>query len=100
MVNETGMPFVLPTGGMYMFKNIINCPITPTRAITLVRNDAPVLKELIDGDVCKVFKVENLEQVLVMNKRAIHEEIERDRQYVAAPTREVLEKTLQLFRQD
>lgn len=90
MINETGIPFVLPTGGLYAFKNIINCPITPNRAITLVKKESSEASQLLDGDTCHVFFTNRAEHIMKMNVRAFCEEINKDGQYIVAPEIEVL----------
>lgn len=93
MVNSTDLPFVLPTGGLYTFKNIINCPITPSRAVTLVKKGSSVASELLDGDTCRVFLANFKEHIMKMNVRAFSEEIRKDKQYIVAPQQAVLEVT-------
>lgn len=93
MINSTDLPFVLSTGGLYAFENIINCPITPYRAVTLVKKESPVASELLDGDTCRVFLANSKEHVMKMNVRAFSEEIRKDKQYIVAPQQAVLEAT-------
>lgn len=92
MVNSTDLSFVLPTGGLYTFKNIINCPITPYRAVTLVKKGSSVASELLDGDTCRVFLANSKEHIMKMNIRAFFEEIHKDSQYIVAPQQKALEE--------
>lgn len=91
MVNETEIPFVLPTGGLYAFKDIINCPITPSRAFTLVKKESSVAFRLFGRDICRVFLANRAEHIMKMNVQAFREEISKDGQYIVAPERDALE---------
>lgn len=97
MVNSTDLPFVLPTGGLYESKDIINCPITPHKAVALVKPESPVVSELLDGGTCRILLENEQERIMKMNVGAFWGEIHKDRRYIVAPNREVLEITRDVY---
>jgi hypothetical protein len=101
LVNKTGIPLLLPIGGMYSYGDFICAPISINKAIALTKKDSNLCDELIDGEVCKVLIVENESVLHKMNRFAIQSEISHNKQYVVSVDKVLLEtylKEMQLIK--
>lgn len=101
LVNKTGIPLLLPIGGMYSYGDFICAPISLNKAIALIKKDSNLCNELIDGEVCKVLIVENESVLHKMNRFAIQSEISHNKQYVVSVDEVLLEtylKEMQLIK--
>jgi hypothetical protein len=94
VVNNTSVPFVLPTGGMYSYGEFICAPVSTYRAIALVKSGTKLGNSLLYGDLCKVLIVENEPVLHRMNLFAIQSEVINNKQYVVSCQKELLENYL------
>lgn len=94
LVNKTSIPLLLPIGGIYSYGDFVCSPVSPERAIALVKKDTKLFDQLIDGELCKVLLVEKEAVLHRMNLFAIQSEVNHNKQYVVSTSKELLEQYL------
>lgn len=89
--NNTDEEFVLPTGGVVQYKEYLICPVSTQRAIVFDNRRSVKLHE---GEI-SLFEIES-EEIMEINVQAFIQEQLRDKKYVVATNRVLLEQILQM----
>lgn len=93
-VNKTNQPFVLPICGFYWFyeNKIINLPISPRLAITLV--DEETLKRLLFNGMIRMYEATKVSEINRLNFFAFQSQFQQGYGMVVSSQKEPLEKIL------
>lgn len=89
LINNTSREFVLPTGGITIFGDIIICPVSPKRAITFCKNSKK--DDESKNNVVTVDVVDEENIIDSINRLSVIQESERDKKYIISSQREYLE---------
>ena len=97
MINRTGIPFVLPIGGLYNYAlnghSVINLPISPQIALCLVHNGYAD-RLIYDSGVVSMFSIELPDMIMRMNDFAFISQKQRNWGYVVSPERAELDRLI------
>ena len=86
LYNRSKEEFVLPTGGVTQIGYRLVCPVTPWIAL--------VFDKLDSSSIYPLYEVDDIDQVQVINIKAMIQEKNRDCKYVISRSRELLEKLI------
>lgn len=93
MINRTSEEMVLPTGGITQYGSRLICPISPWRALVFDKN----IRNISDDEninFVTLFEVLSSEEIVMINREAMTQEICRNRKHIVATNRALLELLL------
>ena len=93
MINRTSEEMVLPTGGITQYGSRLICPISPWRALVFDKN----IRNVSDDEnvnFITLFEVLSSEEIVLINREAMTQEICRNRKHIVATNRALMELLL------